>query len=149
MHSTAVSKTILLQGGHGIQECLSTWTRVNSYISSSPGRAPTIHTLCLKQCCQKHPKPNTIINAWKWTYRAHGNAWQKRCQTTEVRSASENYLINKEAAQDATISVAQQNTEGCVVENASEPFELDVHTTYGNIKTLKNNINKKTQADSC
>ena len=28
-----------------------TWIRVNSKISSSSGRAPRTHTLCLKQCC--------------------------------------------------------------------------------------------------
>lgn len=46
------------------------------------------------------------------------------------------YLINKEAAQDATLSVAQQNTEGGMVENAPEPFELVVTqvTTYDDVK---------------
>jgi hypothetical protein len=29
--------------------------RVNSKTSSSPGRAPLIHTLCLKQCCNSPP----------------------------------------------------------------------------------------------
>lgn len=38
------------------------------------------------------------------------------------------YLVHKEAAQDATIGVAWQNTEGGVVENMPEPFEL-VHTS--------------------
>lgn len=62
-----------------------------------------------------------------------------RCQTIEIWLKSVNYLINKEAAQDATISVAQQNTEGGVVENAPEPFELVVTqhmTTSSNFRKI-------------